>query len=230
MSELDSQALLYSEDFLGFDLRMIESAYKRFRPFFKGEVCFEVGCSVGHMTAKLSKDFKRVVALDGSKLALAQMQDRQNVEKVCCLIEEFDSLESYPTIIANHFLEHVKNPVDVLRKLKGLLDPEGVLIVGVPNAKSWHRLAGVKMGLLRSEYELNDRDVLLGHERVYDAQMLGTDIQAAGLRIVDSGGLLMKFLPNSMMMDLPEQVIKAYEVLVQDFPENGAEIFAVCHS
>ena len=70
MSDLDDQALLYSDDFLGFDLRMIQSAYSRFRPYFKGDVCLEVGCSVGHMTAKLSKDFKRVLALDGSQRAL----------------------------------------------------------------------------------------------------------------------------------------------------------------
>jgi hypothetical protein len=45
------------------------------------------------------------------------------------------------------------------------------------------------MGLLSSEYELNERDKALGHYRVYDLNTLTTDATAAGLKIVDKGGI-----------------------------------------
>lgn len=228
MSNLNEQARYYSDDFLGFDLRMIRSAFERYSQFFKGDCCLEVGCSVGHMTEYLKDVFPHVTALDGSSEALGQMRDWPNVVKVHSMIEDFLPEEKYSTIVANHFLEHVSNPVSVLIKMRDMLLPGGVLIVGVPNAKSWHRLAAVKIGLLDSEYELNSRDHILGHHRVYDRTSLHEDVQLAGFSIKAEGGLLMKFLPNSMMMNLSEEVILAYERLSYDYGDNGAEIFVVC--
>src|SRR5262249_40014745 len=36
-----------------------------------------------------------------------------------------------------HVLEHVSNPVEVLETLRGHLKPDGVLVVSVPNFRSW---------------------------------------------------------------------------------------------
>lgn len=228
MADLDEQAGFYSDDFLGFDLRLIRSAFERYAEFFNGERCLEVGCSVGHMTEYLKAAFSHVTALDGSSEALRLMSDWPNVVKVHSMIEDYVPEDKYSTIVANHFLEHVSNPVNVLRKMREMLLPGGVLIVGVPNAKSWHRLAAVKIGLLDSEYELNDRDEILGHYRVYDRTTLHKQVAEAGFSIAAEGGLLMKFLPNSMMINLNESVINAYEQLAFDYGENGAEIFVVC--
>ena len=228
MSNLNDQARFYSDDFLGFDLRLIRSAFDRYSEFFKGDFCLEVGCSVGHMTKYLKDAFPHVTALDGSSEALDQMRDWPNVVKVHSMIEDYLPKEKYSTIVANHFLEHVSDPVAVLKMMRGMLVAGGVLIVGVPNAKSWHRLAAVKIGLLDSEYQLNGRDEILGHYRVYDRASLHEQVQLAGLSIKAEGGLLMKFLPNSMMIDLSEEVILAYERLSYDYGDNGAEIFVVC--
>lgn len=228
MSNLNDQARFYSDDFLGFDLRLIRSAFDRYAEFFNGDSCLEVGCSVGHMTEYLKDAFLHVTALDGSSEALDQVKDWPNVDKVHSMIEDFLPEEKYSTIVANHFLEHVSDPVAVLKKMRGMLVAGGVLIVGVPNAKSWHRLAAVKIGLLDSEYELNGRDEILGHYRVYDRALLHEHVQAAGFSIKAEGGLLMKFLPNSMMIELSEEVILAYERLSYDYGDNGAEIFVVC--
>jgi len=103
-----------------------------------------------------------------------------------------------------------------------------VLIVGVPNAKSFHRLAAVKMGLLKSEYELNNRDIELGHYRVYDILMLQNELINAGYKICYKGGVFFKPLSNKQIQDnWNAEMIEAFYELGKDFQENTAEIFVV---
>ena len=53
-----------------------------------------------------------------------------------------------------HILEHVDNPIDIMIRAKEWLSDNGVMILGVPNALSIHRLVAVKMGLLKAPNEL----------------------------------------------------------------------------
>ena len=68
---------------------------------------------------------------------------------------------------------------------------DGICIVGVPNAKSFHRLAAVKMGLLKSEYDLNSRDLELGHYRIYDLELLKNHMDQAGFKIKFESGIFL---------------------------------------
>jgi 2-polyprenyl-3-methyl-5-hydroxy-6-metoxy-1,4-benzoquinol methylase len=43
----------------------------------------------------------------------------------------------YDSVVFNHVLEHVRDPVRDLRHAKTLLRPGGVLVIGVPNFGSW---------------------------------------------------------------------------------------------
>ena len=88
-----------------------------------------------------------------------------------------------------HILEHVDEPVNLIKKAKNWLVDDGVILIGVPNAFSIHRLAAVKMGLLKSPFELNERDFKLGHQRVYSLDALENDIYKANLKIIEKGGI-----------------------------------------
>jgi 2-polyprenyl-3-methyl-5-hydroxy-6-metoxy-1,4-benzoquinol methylase len=44
--------------------------------------------------------------------------------------------QKFDVVIMRHVLEHFLNPADVLKKVKEVLKPDGVLYVGVPNAKN----------------------------------------------------------------------------------------------
>ena len=96
----------------------------------------------------------------------------------------------------NHVLEHIEFPHLLLNDIYSWLSDDGICIIGVPNAKSFHRLAAVKMGLLNSEYDLNQRDIELGHYRVYDLELLKSQVNLAGFKILEEGGVFLKFLSN----------------------------------
>ncbi|NLH39957.1 MAG: hypothetical protein GX445_07850 [Elusimicrobia bacterium] len=98
-----------------------------------------------------------------------------------------------------------------------------------PNANSIHRQAGVKMGLLKRENELNKLDKKLGHRRIYTLETLQNDINKAGLNIKEIGGIFLKPLSNTRIEKWwTKKMMDAFYELGKKYPEIGAEIYAVC--
>jgi 2-polyprenyl-3-methyl-5-hydroxy-6-metoxy-1,4-benzoquinol methylase len=229
MNKLDRYAEFYNDENLGFDLKLDYYAYKTYKKFFVGDNCLEVGASTGYMTKYLIKDFKHIVVIEGSKKLIEKIPDYPNIKKVNSLIEEYETKGKFDTIIMNHVLEHIEDPIFVLKKLKNYLSDNGRLIVGVPNANSLHRLAAVKMGLLTSVYELNERDKSLGHYRVYDDYLLRKHLEESGFYIEHAGGIFLKFLSNKQIEEcLDEKILDAYYELSDLMPQFCALIYMIC--
>ena len=228
MKHPEQYSSFYKKDKLGFDLTLVNKGFEKFKNHFNGFNCLELGPSYGYMTSELVKVFEKVVAVEGSETLFNAIPNFNNLEKYNSLFEDFSTDEKFDTIILNHVLEHIEKPVSLLKKIKTWMSPGGVLIIGVPNAKSFHRLAAVKMGLLNSEYELNERDHQLGHYRVYDFDSLIKDSSKAGLKVNYRGGLFIKFLSNSQIQEfLSPEIIDSYFDLGDQFIENCAEIYIV---
>jgi 2-polyprenyl-3-methyl-5-hydroxy-6-metoxy-1,4-benzoquinol methylase len=228
MDKLDQYAEFYNDENLGFDLKLNYYAYKTYKKFFVGDNCLEVGASTGYMTKYLIKDFKHVVVIEGSKKLIEKIPDYPNIKKVNSLIEDYETKEKFDTIIMNHVLEHIEDSIFVLKKLKNYLSDNGRLIVGVPNANSLHRLAAVKMGLLTSVYELNERDKSLGHYRVYDELLLRKHLEESGFYIEHAGGIFLKFLSNKQIEEfLDEKILDAYYELSELLPQFCALIYMI---
>ena len=181
------------------------------------------------MTQFLLPHFAHLTVVDGSAELLARIPEAKNLEKIHSLFEDFAPTRRYNTVVVEHILEHVDDPVALLRLAGRCCAPGGNIVAGAPNAHSIHRLVAVKMGLLASPFELNQRDHALGHRRVYSRDLLREHVAAAGLAIVEVGGVFYKPLSNAQMQSqwTPAMLDGFYE-LGKDFPANAAEIFAVC--
>jgi 2-polyprenyl-3-methyl-5-hydroxy-6-metoxy-1,4-benzoquinol methylase len=226
--EPEQFAKFYTDEKLGLDLQLVNQAFNQFKSVFVGTSCLELGPATGYMTKSLVKEFKQVTAVEGSKSLFNQIPDYDNLIKINCLFENFEPEHKYDTIILNHVLEHIADPIQLLKLIYGWLSDNGILIVGVPNAKSFHRLAAVKIGLIKSEYELNDRDIELGHYRVYDFELLLSHLKDASFKIQETGGVFLKFLANYQIENfLNKDIINAYMELGKEFKYNSAEIYAV---
>lgn len=55
----------------------------------------------------------------------------------CGLIQEFESDRRFDLVLLLNIIEHVENPEAVLRKVRGLLNPHGLVLVKTPNYDSW---------------------------------------------------------------------------------------------
>jgi 2-polyprenyl-3-methyl-5-hydroxy-6-metoxy-1,4-benzoquinol methylase len=219
----------YLHEQLDFDKRLVRFRYQSLQPWFTGRTCLELGPAEGIMTERLVEEFERVTAVDAAQCLLDAMPDHPRLRKVCCLFEEFAPGERFDTVLLDHVLEHVLDPIRLLRRAADWVRPEGRLLAGVPNANSFHRLAAVKMGLLASPSDLNDRDRLLGHRRVYTREAFARDLAAASLVVEEMGGVFFKPLSNRQIQEQwSDAMVEGFYLLGKDFPDHAAELYAVC--
>lgn len=208
---------------------MIQFRYRSIKRYLRGPEGLELGPAEGHMTRLLVDDFARLTVVEGAADLLLRIPNHQSLRKVHALFEDFEPDTPFNTIVMDHILEHIAEPIELLRRASAWLASDGVIIVGVPNGHSFHRLAGVKMGLLKVPTELNQRDLTLGHRRVYTRESLLADVDAAGLQTTMVGGVFFKPLSNQQIEDTwTEQMIEGFYELGKDFPEHANDLFAVC--
>jgi 2-polyprenyl-3-methyl-5-hydroxy-6-metoxy-1,4-benzoquinol methylase len=159
----------------------------------------ELGSASGRLTALLADRCRKVVAVDGSArfLAIARTTARQqNVCFVHSMFEDWETKQTFNLAVMHHVLEHLDAPVPLLRTLRGLVANDGVLAITVPNAHALSRQLAVRMGLLKSVYDLTPNDYHHGHRRVYDWQSLEADVAAAGYTVVARHGLALKLFAD----------------------------------
>jgi len=187
---------------------------KKIAPLVEGPLVLELGYGAGVWTPELISRFGHSYLVDGSArlLALArELYGDNDLTTFHSLFEEFVPPEGllFNTVVATHVLEHVEDPARVLRAARTWLAANGKILVIVPNANSLHRELSVLMGTRKTVYDLNAHDHKIGHRRVYDLAALRRDVTDAGYRIVMERGLFLKTLPNRMMTEFSDSLLKA---------------------
>ncbi|HEX9792727.1 MAG TPA: class I SAM-dependent methyltransferase [Planctomycetota bacterium] len=161
----------------------------------------DFACGNGAITAMLAPHFERVVGVDASAPHVATAASAHpGIEFVQALAEDYRAAEPFSTITLLNLLEHVVDPVDLLARVSGNLARDGVLIVNVPNALAANRRIARMMGSLADEYELSPFDLeIAGHRRYYDTAKLVADLESAGLRVRETGGIFYKMLSQAQI-------------------------------
>lgn len=227
--KVEESAGFYKTSFLEIDFRLADFSYRTLKPFFRGKLGLELGPALGYMTKHLVHDFRELHIVEGSLALLNEIPEYPNVVKHHALFEEFETPLRFDTIVMSHVLEHVSNVDEVLRRIYTWLAPNGAFLVAVPNAQSVHRLVAVEMGLISDEYALNQRDIELGHCRVYDLNSLQDDVKKAGFTVVEKGGYFLKPLSNSQIdSSWTSDMIEGFYNVSKYLPQFCAEIFVVC--
>jgi 2-polyprenyl-3-methyl-5-hydroxy-6-metoxy-1,4-benzoquinol methylase len=149
---------------------------------------------------------------------------------VHALFEEFVPDAPFETVVLGHVLEHVDDPVALLRRVRNWLTPTGRILAAVPNSRSLHRQAAVLLSMLPFEEALNDTDRHHGHRRVYNPETLRRDFLQAGLGIEVFGGYWLKPLSNAQLeRDWDDSMIAAFMALGERYPDIAGEIYVVAN-
>jgi len=222
----------YLNSYTSFNDWLIGRRYRKLKDYFTGNSCLELGSAEGTGTKHLLDHFNKVVAVDGSPLAVASIKRKYPTERLVAVNSFFENMEfgieRFDTIVMAHILEHVDDPLQVLLQAKKFLAPNGVMIIDVPNGGSLHRHVGVKMGLLGKHTDLNEADLSIGHQRVYTPETFQEDINNAGLNIKEFGGMFIKVLSNTQTEKVFNQdQLEALFKVGEDHPHVAAEMFIV---
>ena len=204
------------------DQRVLGFLVEGVSPDIRGPNVLEMGVGDDRWTSEVIERVGRSHVVDGSKQLLESARERFGdvLTTYHALFEAFDPPKRFDTVLATNVLEHVESPVAVLAAIASWLEEDGQVIVIVPNAGSVHRRIGVVMGFLEKTTDLNEADHSVGHRRVYTAEDLDRDIAEAGLEVFETKNAGLKVLPNSLMTELSEDLMRAMFSVGGDLPEE----------
>ena len=122
------------ENFLMYEPFM-EERITRVQPYLNPSMrVLEIGCATGHFLAGLGTLVTERVGVEFNESHAQYARQRLDIEVYTDPIEETDRPKgSFDFVFMFHVLEHVEDPVGLLRTLRDYLAPGGKLYVEVPN-------------------------------------------------------------------------------------------------
>jgi len=191
-----------------------------------------MGPAEGMMTDLLAQLGQPLTVVEGAPQFCEAIAERHpGATVVNSLFETFEPARTFDNIVLGHVLEHVEDPVGILRRAAAWLSPGGRILAAVPNARSLHRQAGVLMGMLEIESALNDMDRYHGHRRVYDPESFRADFLKSGLTIEIFGGYWLKPVSNSQIEAAwSDELLEAYMTLGERYPDIASEIYVIAQN
>lgn len=191
----------------------------------------ELGLGHGYTTDIFSRRFGRHVVLEGSPAVIGNFRDKHpgcGAQIVETYFENFSTDERFDVIVMGFILEHVDDPLLILRRYRDFLAPGGRMFVAVPNAEVLNRKLGHLAGLLDDMTELSENDHLLGHKRFYTVASLSADVAQAGCGVDRLEGIYLKpFTTRQIVsLQLERKVIDALCTVGIDYPELSCGILA----
>lgn len=210
---------------------------KSFELFFRKGNCLELGSFKGDFTKRLLNYFDDITCVEASGEAIdeARKQLGDKVKFINSLFENAVLPGKYDNIVLTHVLEHLDDPVSILKRINDeWLSEGGRFFLVCPNANAPSRQIAVKMGLITHNTAVTESEAKHGHRITYTLDTLERDVKAAGLNVLLRSGIFFKALANFQWDRLLNTDIISKEYLEgcyqlgQQYPDLCSSIFLMC--
>lgn len=222
----------------GFDFDVMHPLMLRsFEPFLRPGKMLELGSFKGDFTRRLLTRFDDLTCVEASSVAIDEARQRcgTRVNFVHGMFETVTLPARYDNIVLTHVLEHLDDPVKVLRRVNDeWLAEGGRFFLVCPNANAPSRQIAVKMGLISHNAAVTPAEAEHGHRITYSLDTLERDAARAGLKVVYRSGIFFKALANFQWDRLLQTDIISKEYLEgcyqlgQQYPDLCSSIFLLC--
>ena len=221
-----------------FDFKVMHPYIVRaFEPFFRKGNLLELGSFKGDFTKRLLAYSLDVTCVEASDVAMEEARRYlgDKVTFVNSLFEWVKLPKRYDNVVMTHVLEHLDNPVSVLKRVNDeWLSDDGRFFLVCPNANAPSRQIAVKMGLISHNAAVTPAEAKHGHRCTYTLDTLERDAISAGLKVVYRTGIFFKALANFqwdrlLQTDIiSEEYLEGCYKLGQQYPDLCSSIFLVC--
>ena len=211
---------------------------KSFRKHFVKGNLLEMGSYKGTFTKRFLPFFDDISCIEASSDAIDIAKNELKGKKINFYNDLFENVvlpQKYNNIILTHVLEHLDNPIFVLKKIKNeWLAKNGKLFLVCPNANAASRQIAVKMGLISHNSAVTDAEREHGHNITYSLKTLEQHAKRAGLNIINREGIFFKALANFQWDRLLQTDIVSAEYLEgcyelgKNYPDLCSSIFLLC--
>jgi 2-polyprenyl-3-methyl-5-hydroxy-6-metoxy-1,4-benzoquinol methylase len=212
---------------------MIES----FKPFFISGNVLELGSSKGDLTSRLLSHFSDITCVEASEEAIEICKQKlpSDIQYVHSMFESAKLSKKYDNIILTHVLEHIDDPVQLLKKIKNeWLSENGKLFIVCPNANAPSRQIAVKMGLISHNSAITPAEKEHGHTITYSLDTLERDVTLSDLKVEHRSGIFFKALANFQWDQLlgtdiiSKEYLDGCYKLGQQYPDLCSSIMLIC--
>lgn len=210
---------------------------RSFEPFFLPGSLLELGSFKGELTRRLLEHFDDVTCVEASGVAIAEAKAKLG-KRSTYINSTFETVtlpKRYDNIVLTHVLEHLDDPVRVLKRVNDeWLAGGGRFFLVCPNANAPSRQIAVKMGLITHNTAVTSAEAAHGHRCTYTLDTLERDAVAAGLKVVHRSGIFFKALANFQWDRLLQTDIISKDYLEgcyklgQHYPDFCSSIYLVC--
>ena len=142
----------------------------------------EIGCSTGYLSQALQRNGCRITGVEIDAAAGAEAQ--RWCERV--LIGDIETMDlallgsGYDVLLLADVLEHLRDPVAALRRLRPLLSADGYAVISVPNVANW----AMRLGLLFGRWNYTERGILdRTHLRFFTRKTIRSTLLDGGFSI-----------------------------------------------
>lgn len=199
----------------------------------------EIGCGMEPLFQYLDKDYEVFCVIEPSNVFYENAKKLAKNKNVVCRNEFFAPVKElsdmkFDFILCSGLLPDIEQPVEFFEGLLEVCNPDTILHVNTPNAKSLHRLIAKEMGMIANEFVLSERNLLYQQQQIYDLPMLTELVEKTGFEILDSGSYFVKPFSHIQMYEMMKkniinkQVLEGLYQLTDYMPEYGSEIFINC--
>jgi 2-polyprenyl-3-methyl-5-hydroxy-6-metoxy-1,4-benzoquinol methylase len=144
-----------------------------------GNRVLDVGCSSGYLARPLAARGNTIVGVELDPDAAREAE--AYCERV--LVGDVETMEvplddgSFDVVLLGDVIEHLRDPMAALARLRPLLRPGGRLVVSTPNVANW----ALRLSLLAGRWRYTDRGILdRTHTHLFTRATLREAIEAAG--------------------------------------------------
>ena len=210
---------------------------KSFTPFFRQGNLLELGSFKGEFTQRFLSYFKDITCVEASDEAIIEAKQKlgKEIKFFNSVFEEVNLPSKYDNIIMTHVLEHIDDPISVLKRINDeWLSDNGRFFLVCPNANAPSRQIAVKMGIITHNSAVTPAEKQHGHNITYTLDTLERDVKAAGLKVVYRTGIFFKAMANFQWDKLLQTDIISKEYLEgcyelgHHYPDLCSSIFLLC--
>ena len=224
----------------GFDFDVMHGyMIDAFLPFKRPGEVLELGSFKGAFTKRLIPHFTGITGVEASLEAIVDAQSSVG-KKAEFVHDRFETLQlekQFPNIVMTHVLEHLDDPVGVLKRINDeWLEPGGRFFLVCPNANAPSRQIAVKMGLITHNTAVTKAEEEHGHRCTYTLDVLESEAHRAGLKVIHRSGIFFKALANYqwdliLQTDIiSQEYLDGCYALGQIYPELCSSIFVICEN
>ncbi len=199
----------------------------------------EVGCGLESIFLDFDS-YKKITVIEPAEMFYEKvMLDRdkaknKNIQVVKGLLE--DSVEplkgeNFDFILVSSLLHEIPDQPAFFKTLRQVASAESVIHFNVPNAKSFHRLLAVEMGLIKSEFQKSDSNVQFQQHTVFDMDLLKETVEKNGFEVIEAGSYSFKPFTHQQMQNMldarlmTEAMLDGFYKMERYLPGIGSEIY-----